>query len=47
MIKDQGCPTCGSKNYGNLEIKKNHDGVATWKKQCYNCKNFWYLESAN
>jgi hypothetical protein len=44
MIKDHGCPTCGSKNFGNLEMKKNQDG-ATWKKQCYNCKKFWYSES--
>jgi len=51
MIKDQGCPTCGSKNFGNLEMEKNNDGPTTWKKQCYNCKKqcynckkFWYSE---
>jgi len=47
MAKDQGCPTCGSKNFGNLEMKKNFDGPVTWKKQCYNCKKFWYSESGN
>jgi len=45
MIKDHGCPTCGSKNFGNLGMKKNQDGTPTWKKQCYNCKKFWYSES--
>jgi len=40
MLKDHGCPTCGSKNFGNAEMKKHHDGTATWKKQCYNCKKF-------
>jgi len=47
MIKDHGCPTCGSKNFGNLEMKKNHDGTTSWKKQCYNCKKFWHSESGN
>jgi len=45
MVNDLGCPTCGSKNFGNLEMSKNPDGTATWKKQCYNCKKFWYSES--
>jgi len=45
MLKDHGCPTCGSKNFGNIEMKKNLDGNALWKKQCYNCKKFWYSES--
>ena len=22
-MKDEGCPTCGSKNFGNIEMKKN------------------------
>jgi hypothetical protein len=42
MVNDLGCPTCGSKNFGNLEMKKNQYGIPTWKKQCYNCKKFWY-----
>jgi len=21
---------------------KNQDTTVTWKKQCYNCKKFWY-----
>jgi len=45
MLNDHGYPTCGSKNFGNLEMKKNPDGTATWKKQCYNCKKLWYSES--
>ena len=45
MIKDEGCPTCGSKNFGKIEMKKSDDGVASWKIQCYNCKKFWYSES--
>lgn len=43
MTKDEGCPTCGSKNFGNMEMKRNKEGnTVTWKKQCYNCKKFWY-----
>lgn len=45
MMEDQGCPTCGSKNFGNIEMKKNQDAYITSKKQCYNCKKFWYAES--
>lgn len=41
MIKDEGCPTCGSKNYGNIEMK-NTDGNVTLENQCHNCKKFWY-----
>lgn len=41
MNLDQGCPTCGSKNFGNLEIKID-SGKPIWKKQCYHCKKFWY-----
>jgi len=41
MAKDDGCPTCSSKNFGNIEMN-NTDGNITWKNQCYNCKKFWY-----
>ncbi|MCH9658533.1 hypothetical protein K0U27_07555 [archaeon] len=44
MVNDLGCPTCGSKNFGIMEMEKNNDGNATWRKQCYNCKKFWYSE---
>jgi len=27
MVKDQGCPTCSSKNFGNTEMQKNHDPI--------------------
>jgi len=47
MLKDHGCPTCGSKNFGSPEMKKNQDMTAIWKKQCYNYKKFWYSESGN
>jgi len=47
MLKDHGCPTCGSKDFGISEMKKNQDTTAIWKKQCYNCKKFWYSESGN
>jgi hypothetical protein len=40
-MNDDGCPTCGSKNYGTIEMKKNGQGPVDWKKQCYNCKKFW------
>ncbi len=41
IMKDEGCPTCGSKNFGNIEMKKDSEGLAIWKKQCYKCKKFW------
>jgi transcriptional regulator NrdR family protein len=41
-MNDYGCPTCGSKNFGTVEMKKNGEGAVTWKKQCYNCKKFWH-----
>ena len=40
-MKDEGCPTCGSRDFGNIEMKKDSDGTAIWKKQCYKCKKFW------
>jgi len=40
-MKDEGCPTCGSKNFGNIEMNKGSDGIVLWKKQCYKCKKFW------
>ena len=42
-MKDEGCPTCGSKDYGTIEIKKENSG-SKWKMQCYNCKKFWYYK---
>ena len=41
-MNDDGCPTCGSKIYGTVVIKKNGEGLVAWKKQCYNCKKFWH-----
>ena len=41
MLKDEGCPTCGSKNFGILEIKKISEDKSIKKNQCYNCKKFW------
>lgn len=40
-MKDEGCPTCGSKNFGMIEMKKVNE-QSQWKLQCYNCKKFWY-----
>ncbi len=40
-MKDEGCPTCGSRNYGDIEMMKEDNGII-WKKQCYSCKKFWY-----
>ena len=42
IMKDYGCPTCGSKNFGSIEMKKDSEKQAYWKKQCYNCKKFWH-----
>ena len=44
MTKDEGCPTCGSRDFGNLEMERKTEGTI-WKKQCYNCKKFWYSQS--
>jgi hypothetical protein len=41
-MKDEGYPTCSSKNFGVLEMKKDDSGSLKWKMQCYNCKKFWY-----
>ena len=42
MVNDDGCPTCGSKNFGILEITSNTDDVGISKNQCYNCQKFWF-----
>lgn len=42
-MKDEGCPTCGSENFGLVEMRKEDD-KAIWKKKCYSCKKFWYSE---
>ncbi len=39
-MKDEGCPTCGSKNFGIIKMKKVA-GQSQWEMQCYNCKKFW------
>lgn len=41
-MNDDGCPTCGSKNFGTVEMKNNSEHGIAWKKQCYNCKKFWH-----
>jgi len=43
-MKDEGCHTCGSGNYGDIEMK-NKGGTIMWKKQCYSCKKFWYIQN--
>ncbi len=40
-MKDEGCPTCGSKNFGIIAMNRL-DNQSKWKMQCYNCKKFWY-----
>ena len=40
-MKDDTCPTCGSRNFGQIEMKKEND-LVKWKIQCYNCKKFWF-----
>lgn len=44
MNNDEGCPTCGSKDFANLEIQKTDEGKIIWKNHCYNCKKFWNTE---
>jgi len=41
-MKDEGCPTCSSKNFAVLEMMKDIKGSSKWKMQCHNCKKFWY-----
>lgn len=38
-VKDQGCSTCISKNFGSTEIKKNHDGKKYGKSSTTTVKN--------
>lgn len=40
-MKDDRCPTCGSRNFGTVEMEKKK-GMVVWKKHCYSCKKFWY-----
>lgn len=42
IMKDEGCPTCSSKNFGVLEIVNNLKEPSKWKMKCYNCNKFWY-----
>ena len=48
-MKDDGCPTCGSKNFGVIEMIREDEKSSIWKMQCYNCKKFWQMakESGN
>lgn len=41
-MRDEGCPTCSSKNFRVLEMIKDENNISKWKMQCYNCKKFWY-----
>ena len=41
VMNDDSCPTCGSKNFGKIEMKRDGNNVK-WKIQCYNCKKFWF-----
>ncbi|TRZ78788.1 MAG: hypothetical protein D4R90_05585 [Nitrosopumilales archaeon] len=41
ILKDEGCPTCGSMNFAILEIMNLKD-IIKQKFQCHNCKKFWY-----
>ena len=43
MIKDEECPTCGSKDFANLGVSKHANGLAVWKNHCYNCKKSWKI----
>lgn len=43
-MKDEGCPTCGSKNFGKLGMEKRMRKTL-WKTQCYSCKKFWFSET--
>jgi len=40
-MSGDGCTTCGSKNFGIIEMKKDVEGLVIWKKQCNNCKKIW------
>jgi hypothetical protein len=41
ILKDEGCPTCGSINFGIMEIMRLKDRISR-KLKCFNCKKFWY-----
>lgn len=45
ILKDEGCPTCGSMNFGIIKIKRKLETSVERKYQCYNCKKFWYEEN--
>ena len=39
LVNDLGCPTCGSKNFGNLEMKKPKMGLQHGKNNVIIAKN--------
>ena len=39
ILKDHGCPTCGSKNFGNIEMNKNQDTTVIQKNSVTTVKN--------
>jgi len=39
-MNDYGCPTCGSKNFGTVEMKKNGEGALLGKNSAIIVKNF-------
>jgi len=41
ILRDDGCPTCGSMDFGIIEVRKLHISVRR-KIKCYNCKKFWF-----
>ena len=38
-MSDNLCPTCGSKNFANIEISEEMKN----KFKCNNCKKFWFM----
>jgi DNA-directed RNA polymerase subunit RPC12/RpoP len=45
ILRDNGCPTCGSMNFGIIEIKRKSETSVERKYQCYHCKKFWHDEN--
>ena len=41
-MKDEGCPTCGSKKIVDVDVRISTDGTYTWNKRCDNCKKSWF-----
>ena len=42
VLKDEGCPTCGSMDFAITQIMKKSNFIVERKFRCHICKKFWH-----